>query len=216
MLLFLTGFFELSFNSMAQTIVQLRAPDAIRGRVIGLYATSSLGLRCFAGFSVGLLGASIGIHRSLALSALFVLLVVGWSRHAAATLLATLVGLFGMIAGCWAFGVKVNFLDFVALPLVLGIGVDYAANVALRDREEGDDDSETLRSLTGTGGAVVLCSYTTIIGYGSLILSDNAGIRSFGMAATLGEVACLVSALTVVPVVLHYWRRRPVLQAARS
>jgi uncharacterized protein len=147
---------------------------------------------------------------------LFVFLVVGWSRHAAATLLATLVGLFGMIAGCWAFGVKVNFLDFVALPLVLGIGVDYAANVALRDREEGDDDSETLRSLTGTGGAVVLCSYTTIIGYGSLILSDNAGIRSFGLAATLGEIACLVAALTVVPVVLHYWRRRPVLQAARS
>jgi MFS family permease len=75
-LLFLTGFFELSFNSMAQTIVQLRAPDAIRGRIIGLYATSSLGLRCFAGFSVGLVGASIGVHRSLALSALFVALVI--------------------------------------------------------------------------------------------------------------------------------------------
>lgn len=75
-LLFLTGFLELSFNSMAQTIVQLRAPDATRGRVIGLYATSSLGLRCFAGFSVGLLGASIGVHGSLAASALFVFLTI--------------------------------------------------------------------------------------------------------------------------------------------
>jgi hypothetical protein len=67
--LFVTGFLELSFNSIAQTIVQLRAPSPIRGRVIGLYATSSLGMRCFAGISVGLLGASIGIHNSLALSA---------------------------------------------------------------------------------------------------------------------------------------------------
>jgi hypothetical protein len=148
--------------------------------------------------------------------ALFTLLVVGRSRHAAATLLATLSGTLGMIAGAWAFGLKVNFLDFVALPLVLGIGVDYAANVALRDREEHDDSGETIRSLTATGGAVILCSYTTIIGYGSLMLSDNAGIRSFGLAATLGEVACLVAALTIVPAVLHYWRRRPVLAEAKS
>lgn len=74
--LFVTGFLELSFNSMAQTIVQLRAPSAIRGRVIGLYATSSLGMRTFAGVSVGLLGAWIGVRQSLALSAGLVLVVI--------------------------------------------------------------------------------------------------------------------------------------------
>lgn len=68
-LLFVAGFLELSFNTMAQTLVQLNAPVAIRGRVIGLFSTSSLGLRTFSGVSVGLVGSLIGIHRSLAVSA---------------------------------------------------------------------------------------------------------------------------------------------------
>jgi len=46
------------------------APAQIRGRVIGLYSMASLGLRAFAGVTVGLLGTMIGIHWSLALSAL--------------------------------------------------------------------------------------------------------------------------------------------------
>src|SRR6185295_5538078 len=46
-LLFAAGFLELSFNAMAQTLVQIRAPEQLRGRVIGLFAMSSLGLRAF-------------------------------------------------------------------------------------------------------------------------------------------------------------------------
>jgi MFS family permease len=63
------GFFELAFNSMAQSLVQLNAPPATRGRVIGVFSMSSMGLRMFSGLSVGLLGAAIGIHASLAFSA---------------------------------------------------------------------------------------------------------------------------------------------------
>ncbi|HEV7476144.1 MAG TPA: hypothetical protein VGO02_00240, partial [Burkholderiales bacterium] len=72
-LLFAAGFLELSFNAMAQTLVQIRAPEALRGRVIGLFAMSSLGLRAFSGVTVGLGGAAIGIHWSLALSAMALL-----------------------------------------------------------------------------------------------------------------------------------------------
>jgi MFS family permease len=74
-LLFVAGFVELSFNSMAQSLVQLNAPAEIRGRVIGVFTMSANGLRTFSGLSVGLLGASIGIHNSLSYSAaaLFVL-----------------------------------------------------------------------------------------------------------------------------------------------
>jgi MFS family permease len=68
-LLFVAGFAELSFNSMAQTLVQLNAPVEIRGRVIGLFTMSALGLRTFAGVSVGLLGSLVGIHAALAASA---------------------------------------------------------------------------------------------------------------------------------------------------
>ncbi|MDM0115183.1 MFS transporter [Variovorax sp. J22R133] len=78
LLLFAAGVFELSFSAMAQTLVQLNAPAASRGRVIGLFNMSALGLRAFAGVTVGLGGSAIGIHASLAAAAmsLFALLVL--------------------------------------------------------------------------------------------------------------------------------------------
>jgi len=75
-LLFTAGFLELSFNAMAQTLVQLHAPGHIRGRVIGLYNMSGLGMRAFSGVSVGLMGSVIGIHWSLAISAIALLAVI--------------------------------------------------------------------------------------------------------------------------------------------
>lgn len=74
-LMLTAGFLNLSFNSMAQTLVQLEAPAALRGRLIGLYNMFGNGLRAFSGVTVGLLGAVIGIHWSLALSALALLMV---------------------------------------------------------------------------------------------------------------------------------------------
>jgi MFS family permease len=74
-LLFTAGFFELAFNAMAQTLVQLNAPIEARGRVIGLYNMASLGLRAFSGVTVGLIGSLVGVHASLALSALVVLAI---------------------------------------------------------------------------------------------------------------------------------------------
>src|SRR3954468_6048132 len=68
-LLFAAGFFELSFNTMAQALVQINAPADIRGRVVGLYNMAGLGMRAFSGITVGLAGAAIGIHWSLDLSA---------------------------------------------------------------------------------------------------------------------------------------------------
>jgi MFS family permease len=73
--LFAAGFLELSFNAMAQSLVQLDAPPDKRGRVIGLFNMASLGLRAFSGVSVGVLGSLIGVHWSLALSALATLAV---------------------------------------------------------------------------------------------------------------------------------------------
>ena len=68
-LLFAAGFLELSFNSMAQALVQLNAPANIRGRVIGVFSMAASGMRMFSGITVGLAGGGIGIHRSLSTSA---------------------------------------------------------------------------------------------------------------------------------------------------
>jgi MFS family permease len=79
-LLFVAGFLELAFNSMAQALVQLSAPPAIRGRVIGAYSMAASGMRMFSGITVGLVGGLIGIHYSLSLSAaaLFICLAIVW------------------------------------------------------------------------------------------------------------------------------------------
>ena len=61
-----------------------------------------------------------------------VLLLVGRTRRAAAVLAGTAVGSLAMIAVCALVGLKINFLDFVALPIALGLGIDYAINVAHR------------------------------------------------------------------------------------
>jgi MFS family permease len=74
-LLFAAGFVELSYNAMTQALVQLNAPAAIRGRVLGLYSMAGLGLRAFSGITVGIGGSLIGIHWSLALSALLLLAI---------------------------------------------------------------------------------------------------------------------------------------------
>jgi MFS family permease len=69
LMLVIGGVANLASMSIGQTIVQLEAPAADRGRVIGLYGVSANGLRVGSGFTVGLLGAVIGIHLSLGLSA---------------------------------------------------------------------------------------------------------------------------------------------------
>ncbi len=93
-----------------------------------------------------------------------------------------------------ALGMKINFFNFVALPITLGVGADYAANLASRLGRE-----PAARAMAGTGAAVALCSLTTIIGYSSLLSSTNPALRSFGVLADIGEVTCLTAALVVLP-----------------
>jgi len=74
-LLFVAGVLNLTFSSMGQTIVQLLSPPQLRGRLIGLFAMASMGLKAFSGLTVGVLGGLIGVHWSLAASAMVLLTV---------------------------------------------------------------------------------------------------------------------------------------------
>ncbi|HUS27331.1 MAG TPA: MMPL family transporter [Kofleriaceae bacterium] len=134
-----------------------------------------------------------------------VLLVVGRSRRAVAVLVASASGSIAMIAVCALAGLKINFLDFVALPITLGLGIDYAINVA--DRATRSDPLSALRT---TGGSVLVCSLTTMIGYLSLMASENLAIRGFGLASLIGEITCMVAAFVIVPalVALPQWATR--------
>lgn len=143
---------------------------------------------------------------------LVVLLVVGRNRHGLVTIVCGLGGTMLMLGSAALLGLRINFLDFVALPITIGIGIEYSVNIATRERQEGPGRGRA--ALATTGSAVAVCSYTTIVGYGSLLLSQNLGIRSFGLAAMLGELTCLGVALFLAPALL--WATAPELARRRS
>jgi predicted RND superfamily exporter protein len=111
-----------------------------------------------------------------------------------------LFGIAGLIAFLRLEQIQLNFLNFVAIPITIGIGAEYAHNVMQRYRIEGAH--ELRRVVLATGGAVTLCSLTTSIGYLALIFSINRGIRSFGLAAGVGELSCLLAAVLWLPALL--------------
>lgn len=98
---------------------------------------------------------------------------------------------------------KLNFLNFVAIPITIGVGADYAVNVMQRSQIAGAVN----QAVVETGGAVVLCALTTILGYSALTLSINRAVQSFGIVAAAGEICCVISGVLVLPAFL-LWRRR--------
>jgi predicted RND superfamily exporter protein len=129
----------------------------------------------------------------------------GW-RAASLVLLALVLGIAWMGGTFAALNTKINFLNFIAVPITFGIGVDYAINVVNRWRVEGP--GKVLHTVRETGGAVVLCSLTTILGYMALLRSINRAVRSFGLAAVIGELTCIFAALIVLPAILILIDRR--------
>ncbi|MEB2313844.1 MAG: MMPL family transporter [Sorangiineae bacterium] len=124
----------------------------------------------------------------------------GW-----AALGTLLLGIAWLVAFLALRDIKLNFLNFVALPISIGVGADYAVNVMKRRDIEGD--AQLYRVFVETGGAVVLCSLTTVLGYIALTLSINRAVHSFGLAAAVGELTTLLAAMLVLPALL-FWRAR--------
>ncbi len=154
-------------------------------------------------------GPKATLFAFLAVALLVVLLFPRWNQ-AAPILLSLLLGVLWMIGMIGAFSWRINFLNFIALPITFGIGVDYSVNIfgrLFRDREAGTatDVGQVIRE---TGGAVVLCSLTTTIGYGSLLLSGSQAFVSFGKLAVTGELTCVSAAVLSLPSLWLYLQRR--------
>lgn len=145
-----------------------------------------------------------------------VVLVLILFRHAATaglTLLSLVLGVSWLLGAIFAFNLKINFLNFIALPITFGIGVDYAVNIVQRYRTDGS--GKVLEAVKGTGGAVALASLTTIIGYSSLLLASNQAFFSFGRLAILGEIMTLSAALLSLPAYIYLRDRRQVAQVQK-
>lgn len=122
-----------------------------------------------------------------------------FSGLSVATLLLGVSFMLGLLA--WT-GAKLNFSNFVALPITFGISADYSINMLRRFQSEGDTQDD---GLSNTGGALALCSATTVIGWGSLLLVENQALFSFGVFAISGELTSLLAAVLALPAVLSWF-----------
>jgi hypothetical protein len=138
---------------------------------------------------------------------IIILLIVGRARDAlsiAVTLIVAVAAMVGLVA---LVDTKINFFNFVAIPTAFGTGADYGINILMRYVSERGEDRKKRREvllncMVSTGGAVFLCSSTTIIGYFSLMTSNNQALVSYGELAIAGEIGCLLAAELMLPALL--------------
>jgi hypothetical protein len=114
------------------------------------------------------------------------------------------------IALLWTFGlmglldIPFNLANFFSVPIILGLGVAGSVQILHRYHEGGS----TRLSLGATRRAVVLSSLTTIVGFGALLIAHHRGLRSLGLAMTLGMTACMMASLVILPAMLALLERR--------
>jgi predicted RND superfamily exporter protein len=122
----------------------------------------------------------------------------------ARVLLSLLVGVVLMAGTATALGFKVNIFNFIVYPITFGVAADYGANLADRTVLRRDP----LVALAEVGPAVFFCSWTSLVGYGSMIFSLNRALRSFGWYAIIGEVTTILAALVLLPAISSSSRKR--------
>ncbi|MFT3836164.1 MAG: MMPL family transporter [Myxococcaceae bacterium] len=134
----------------------------------------------------------------VALLVALVLLPMLFRKPARVLLVVGSVGTVAILAqaNMLAVGVQLNMLDFAAVPITIGVGSDYLVNLL------GAMDAfkvDARRACARMGGAIFLCSLTTVIGYASLLVAQSGALRTFGWAAVFGEIMAVSTVLLVIP-----------------
>ena len=107
------------------------------------------------------------------------------------------------VGGSVLAGVPFNFANVIALPLILGVGVDYGVYLVQRGRDAADG---TLLK-TGTARAVLFGALITMVNFGNLAFAKHPGMVSMGLLLTIGLAMTLLCALVLLPSLLALrWR----------
>ena len=155
-----------------------------------------------------------GFRRASAFSLVLVLmlLILDFAdvRKALFALAPVLVGMGWMVGIYGIFGIRINVATIVVMPLILGIGID--AGVHMMHRWEINSRAHGGRArvdemIAGTGGAVVLSSLTTIVGFAGLLLGKHLGMVQLGLTMVIGIACTLVSSVVVLPALLILFNR---------
>ena len=100
------------------------------------------------------------------------------------------------------FGMKINFFNMLALPTIIGIGVDDGVHIYHRYRELGANTARYV--VRTTGMAAVLTSLTTSVGFGSLLSANLFGLNSLGLLSIVAISAALFTTLLVMPAAMQW------------
>ncbi len=109
--------------------------------------------------------------------------------------LFTGLAMSGAIMG--AFDVKLNFINIVMLPSIVGIMIDHC--IYLGHHILDHSHRESVESIRETGSAVLLSSLTSLAGYASLNIADHGGVQSIAHVVEIGIITCTVCALFMLP-----------------
>jgi predicted RND superfamily exporter protein len=158
-----------------------------------------------------------GFRRAVIVGAVLVLAILLIDlrnlRHAMLAAAPLAIGMVWALGTMRLLGLSFNFANLVAVPLIVGVGIDNGVHVIHRVRLEGRAGMDVV--LRHTGRAILISSLTTMIGFGSLALASHRGLESLGMLLLLGVGSCLVASIVVLPNLLvvlgqvHPKRRTP-------
>jgi predicted RND superfamily exporter protein len=144
----------------------------------------------------------------LTLVLVFILLMVDFQspRYALMAMIPLAFGMLWMLGFMHIFGMKINIVNIIGLPLIVGIGIDDGVHIMHRWQHEGKDKIRTVFS--STGKAIFLTSLTTMFAFGSLVFSIFRGWASFGAALFLGVGACFLTTTFILPGILGLIERK--------
>lgn len=109
-------------------------------------------------------------------------------------------GVVSMLGLMWLLGIKYNYMNMIAVPIILGIGIDDGVHALHRLREEAEPTrGAVLRSFRSVGKAILLTSVTTMIGFGSVMVYEMRGMASFGQVLFIGVATCFLATIFVLP-----------------
>lgn len=111
-------------------------------------------------------------------------------------LFAMIVSTVLLLAIMSVTGLKWNFVNLMATPLLLGTGIDYAIHVTLSLRRTGGDFKELWQ---GTGKALLFCGASNVIGFGSLVFSSSDALVSLGTVAVIGILLSMGTSIFLLP-----------------
>ncbi len=151
---------------------------------------------------------------ALAAIAILLLILLPYKGDVILVLSPLLLAAMITAAGAVAFGIAFNFANVIALPLLLGIGVDSGVHMVHRFRTALPADGDLLGS--STIRAIIVSALTTIGSFGSLAFSPHPGAASMGQLLAIGTGATLLCMLAVLPALLYRRAPLPANAAARG